>query len=151
MISRRSLLFGAALAARAQDATFFTDVRVVSLLATVHDRDGRVVKDLNKEDFDLQEDGRPQAIRYFSRESSLPLTLGLLVDTSRSQIEVLERERSASYTFLSQVLRERFDRAFVVSFDEKVQVLEDMTSSRQDLEAALARLQIPGRVATLLL
>jgi VWFA-related protein len=150
MISRRTFLFGAALAARAQDATFSTDVRVVSLFATVHDRDGRVVKDLNQEDFVLQEDGRPQTIRYFSRESNLPLTLGLLVDTSRSQIEVLERERSASYTFLSQVLREKVDRAFVVSFDEKVQVLQGMTSSRTDLAAALGRLRIPGRVATLL-
>ncbi|HTX38566.1 MAG TPA: VWA domain-containing protein [Bryobacteraceae bacterium] len=93
------------------------------------------------------ESPRPSAI---ARESSLPLTLGLLVDTSRSQIEVLERERSASDTFLSQVLREKIDRALVVSFDEKVQVLQDMTSSRQDLEAALARLQIPGKAATLL-
>ncbi len=150
MMSRRTFLFGAALAARAQDATFSTDVKVVSLLATVHDKDGRVVKDLNQEDFLLQEDGKPQTIRYFSRESDLPLTLGLLVDTSRSQIEVLERERSASFTFLTQVLREKVDQAFVVSFDEKVQVLQGMTSSRQDLSAALARLQIPGRVATLL-
>jgi VWFA-related protein len=150
VLSRRAFLFGTAAEAWAQDATFSTDVKVVSLLATVHDRDGRVVKDLNQEDFVLLEDGRPQTIRYFSRESDLPLTLGLLVDTSRSQIEVLERERSSSYTFLSQVLREKVDRAFVVSFDKEVQVLQGMTSSRQDLQAALARLQIPGIVATLL-
>ena len=151
MISRRTFIFGAACSAWAQQqATFSTDVKVVSLLATVHDRDGRVVKDLNKEDFTLLEDGKPQTIRYFSRESDLPLTLGLLVDTSRSQIDVLERERSASYTFLSQVLREKIDQAFVVSFDKQVQVLQGMTSSRQELSAALAKLQIPGEVATLL-
>jgi VWFA-related protein len=151
MISRRTLLFGAACSAWAQQqATFSTDVKVVSLLATVHDRDGRVVKDLNKEDFTVWEDGKPQTIRYFSRESDLPLTLGLLVDTSRSQIDVLERERSASYTFLSQVLREKIDQAFVVSFDKQVQVLQGMTSSRQELSAALAKLQIPGEVATLI-
>jgi VWFA-related protein len=121
MILRRTFLIGAACSAWAQEATFSTDVKVVSLLATVHDKDGRVVKDLNKEDFVLQEDGKPQTVRYFSRESDLPLTLGLLVDTSRSQMEVLERERSASDTFLSQVLREKVDQAFVVSFDEKVQ------------------------------
>lgn len=150
MISRRAFLAAAASLARAQDATFSADVKVVSLLATVHDRDGRVVKDLNKDDFLLLEDGRAQTIRYFARESDLPLTLGLLVDASRSQIDVLERERSASYTFLSQVLREKIDHAFVVSFDEKVQVLQGLTSSRPDLEAALARLRIPGIVATLL-
>ncbi len=150
MISRRTFLCGTGLSAWAQNATFSTDVKVVSLLATVRDRDGRVVKDLNKEDFSLQEDGKPQTIRYFSRESDLPLTLGLLVDTSRSQMDVLERERNASYTFLSQVLREKVDRAFVVSFDERVQVLQGMTSSREALGAALSRLAVPGRVATLL-
>ena len=151
MISRRSLLLGAACSARAQQqAAFSADVKVVSLLATAHDRDGRVVKDLNKEDFTLFEDGKPQTIRYFSRESDLPLTLGLLVDTSRSQIDVLERERSASYTFLDQMLREKIDQAFVASFDKQVQVLQGMTSSRQELAAALSKLQIPGETATLI-
>jgi VWFA-related protein len=150
MVPRRTFLLAAACMARAQEATFSTGVKVVSLLATVHDKDGRVVKDLTKDDFVLEDDGVPQTIRYFSRESDLPLTLGLLVDTSRSQIGVLDRERSASYTFLSQVLREKIDQAFVVSFDERVQVLQGMTSSRQDLAAAFSRLQIPGRIATLL-
>jgi len=150
MISRRAFLAGAAEWARARQASFSTDVKVVSLLATVHDRDGRVVKNLGKQDFVLLEDGQPQTIRYFERESDLPLTLGLLVDTSRSQIEALERERSASYAFLSQVLREKMDRAFIVSFDERVQMLQTLTSSRAELEAALAKLRIPGRAATLL-
>ncbi len=149
-ISRRTFLFGAAITAWPQAASFSTGVKVVSLLATVHDKDGRVMKDLNKEDFVLEEDGRPQTIRYFSRESDLPLTVGLLVDTSRSQIEVLERERSASYTFLSQVLRGNVDHAFVVSFDIQVQLLQGLTSSKEDLGAALSRLRIPGKVATLL-
>ncbi len=150
LLSRRSFLAGAAFSALArQETTFSTDVKVVSLLATVHDRDGRVVKDLNREDFVLQEDGKAQTIRYFSRESGLPLTLGLLVDTSRSQLGVLDQERSASYTFLSQVLREKIDQACVVSFDNKVRVLQGMTSSREDLAAALSRLRIPGIIATL--
>jgi VWFA-related protein len=147
---RRTFLVGVAGSAWAQDAVFSADVKVVSLLATVHDKDGRAVKDLSREDFVLQDDGRPQTISYFSRESDLPLTLGLLVDTSQSQTEVLERESNASYAFLAQVLREKIDQAFLVSFDERVQVLQDMTSSRQDLQAALSRLRIPGRAATLL-
>ena len=72
------------------------------------------------------------------------------MDTSRSQTGVLEQERNASYTFLSQVLREKIDQACVVSFDNRAQVLQGMTSSRQDLAAALSQLRIPGIVATLL-
>ena len=66
--------------ARAQEreTTFSTDVKVISLIATVRDKQGRIVSTLNKEDFSLTEDGRSQAIRYFSRETDLPLTLGLL-------------------------------------------------------------------------
>src|SRR5689334_199892 len=104
-ISRRSLLLGSAGRLWAQDAKFSTDVNLVTLLATVHDREGRVVKNLSREDFTLLDDGRPQTISHFSRESDLPLRIGLLVDTSRSQRTVIEAERRASYTFLDQVLR----------------------------------------------
>jgi VWFA-related protein len=149
-ISRRSLLFGSAFGAFAQQPTFTAGVDVVTLLATVRDKDGHVVKDLGREDFVLQEDGRTQTITYFSRESDLPLTIGLLVDTSRSQMGVLERERTASYRFLDQVLREDKDLAFVAKFDVRVEVLQGFTSSRKELAAALDRLSIPGRVATLL-
>jgi VWFA-related protein len=132
------------------DTTFSTNVKVVSLLATVQDRDGKIVKDLTQDDFILEEDGKAQTIRYFSRESDLPLTVGLLVDTSRSQTGVLEAERRASYTFLDQVLREGKDQAFVVSFDTKVATLQGLTSSRKELQSALDRLQIPGEFATLI-
>ena len=148
-ISRRSLLMGAASRCWAQ-ATFSTDVTVVTVFATVHDRDGKIVKDLSQDDFLLLEDGVAQEIRYFSRESDLPLTIGLLVDTSRSQTGVLEPERRASYTFLDQVLREDTDHAFVTSFDTQVDILQGLTSSRDDLRAALDRLVIPGHYATLI-
>ena len=95
-ISRRHFLLGAAavLPGAAQEPRFSADVNVVTLVATVRDRDGRIVKDLNREDFVLKEDGAPPTIRYFSRESGLPLTVGLLVDTSRSQTGVIEQERT---------------------------------------------------------
>jgi VWFA-related protein len=147
-LSRQNLLLAAL--CRAQEPTFSTDVKLVSLLATVRDRDGRVVKDLKKEDFLVEEDGRPQTIRYFFRESDLPLTIGLLVDTSRSQIRVLEPERKASYQFLDQVLREDRDLAFVMHFDIRVDLLQGFTSSREKLAAALAELRIPKRASTLL-
>src|SRR5579863_4744901 len=66
-------------------ATFSTGVNVVNVFATVHDKDSKIVANLNKDAFALQEDGRPQTISYFSHDTDLPLTLGLLVDTSRSQ------------------------------------------------------------------
>jgi VWFA-related protein len=132
-----------------QDSTFFADVRVVSLLATVRERDGRFVKGLTKEDFVLQEDGRPQPIGYFVQESNLPLAIGLLVDTSCSQIRVLESERTASYKFLDQVLRGD-DMAFLLHFDYRVSLLQGFTSSREDLATAFSRLSRPKHFNTLL-
>jgi VWFA-related protein len=135
-------------ALRAQDATFSADVKVVSLLATVRDRDGKFVKDLTKDDFVVEEDGRPQTIRYFTRESDLPLTVGLLVDTSCSMRTVFEPERVATGKFLDQVLREDRDLAFVMHFDSKVGVLQGFTSSQEQLRAALAKLKLPRICAT---
>ena len=150
-IVRRIVLLGMIARGWAQEApTFSTDVKVVSVLATVHDRDGRVVRDLTQDDFTLLEDGAPQRIRYFSREAGLPLTIGLLVDTSRSQAGVLEQERRASYTFLDHILGENGDKAFVAHFDTQVGILQDLTSSRQDLAAALRQLRIPSQFATLI-
>lgn len=128
----------------AQDAaTFSTDVRVINLFATVRDAQGHVVPNLTKDDFTLEEDGHPQTIRYFSQESGLPLTLGLLVDTSISQKRLLAEERTASFRFLSQVLRQEKDRAFVIHFDREVELSQDLTSSRDQLDQALARLHTP--------
>ena len=150
VLSRRNFLIAAALPAFAQETKFSTDVSVVTLLANVRDKDGRYVKDLAKEDFVLKQDGATQAIRYFSRESNLPLTIGLLVDTSHSQTEVLEPERNASEAFLTHMLREGTDQAFVVSFDTEVHTVQGPTSSRADLEAGLGQLRIPGQLGTLL-
>jgi VWFA-related protein len=118
------------------------EVKVVNLLATVRDNHGKIISNLAKDDFVLEEDGRPQTITYFSRESNLPLTLGLLVDTSLSQRRVLDQERSASYSFLDQMLREK-DSAFVIHFDREVELLQDLTSSRKKLESALGLIEEP--------
>jgi len=128
-----------------QDTTFSADVKVVSVLATVRDKQGKIVSGLNKEDFTLMEEGRPQEIRYFSRETDLPLTLGLLVDTSMSQRRVLGEERTASYRFMDRVLREDKDQAFTIHFDREVELLQDLTSSRKKLEASLDQLDTPER------
>jgi VWFA-related protein len=130
--------------AQEREPTFSTDVKVISLIATVRDKQGRIVSTLNKADFRLTEDGRSQAIRYFSREADLPLTLGLLVDTSLSQRRVLGEERSASYRFLDEVLRPEKDRTFVMHFDREAELLQDLTSSRTELQHALDLLELPA-------
>lgn len=125
------------------DAKFSTDVKVVNVLATVRDKQGKIVSDLAKDDFDLAEDGRPQTIRYFARETDLPLTLGLLVDTSLSQRLVLGEERDASRRFVEKVLREDRDQTFLIHFDHDTELLQDLTSSRSKLERALDNLELP--------
>src|ERR1700731_718806 len=119
------------------------DVKTVSVPVTVHDKHGKIISNLTKEDFVVEEDGRPQTVNYFAREKDLPLRLGLLVDTSLSQRRVLEEERSASYSFLDHLLRENKDLAFVIHFDREVELLEDFTGSRPKLQAALQSLQTP--------
>lgn len=125
-----------------QKPSFSVQVKVVNVPATVRDKHGKIVNDLTKEDFVLEEDGRPQVIHYFSRESDLPLTLGLLVDTSFSQRRVLEKERSASYTFLDRMVHQEKDAAFIIHFDHEVELLQDLTNSHQKLQVALNSLQV---------
>ena len=127
-----------------QEPTFSTEIKVVNILATVRDRTGQIVRNLSKSDFTILEDGRPQNIRYFSRETDLPLTVGLLVDTSFSQGEVLTAEIQASYRFLDQVLREREDKAVVVQFDQAVIIRQGLTSSHKDLQDTLSLLRTPS-------
>src|SRR5258707_11187987 len=119
------------------------EVKTVSVLATVRDKHGKIISNLAKDDFVLEEDGRPQNINYFVRESDQPLRLGLLVDTSLSQRRVLEQERSASYSFLDHLLRPEKDLDFVIHFDREVELLQEFTSSRPKLQAALQALQTP--------
>jgi VWFA-related protein len=123
--------------------TLSVQVKVVNVLATVRDKHGKIENNLTKDDFTLTEDGRPQTIHYFTRETDLPLTLGLLVDTSMSQRRVLDQERSASHTFLGQMVRVQEDRAFIIHFDRQVELLQDLTSSHEKLEAALESLKTP--------
>jgi VWFA-related protein len=121
-----------------QQPTFSTDVKVVNLLASVRNKTGALVGGLNKEDFALAEDGRAQSIRYFLHESDLPLTLGLMVDTSGSQWKVLDEERGASLRFLDHVFRENKDHVFIMQFDSNVQVKQALTGSIKKLDEAMA-------------
>jgi VWFA-related protein len=126
-----------------QHADLTVRVKVVNVPATVRDKHGQIIRTLAKDDFILEEDGRPQEIHYFAHDTDLPLTLGLLVDTSLSQRRVLEQERHASYMFLDQMLRQPKDVAFLIHFDHEVELLQDLTSAREKLEAAFQSLQTP--------
>jgi VWFA-related protein len=136
-------LGGAPLRSQQAPPPISVEVKMVSLLATVRDKHGHLVNNLTKDDFAVEQDGHAQKITYFAQESNLPLTLGLLVDTSMSQRRVLDQERSASHDFLDKVLREDKDKAFVIHFDYEVELLQDLTSSRQKLEASLEHLGEP--------
>lgn len=130
-------------AAQQQTPTYSSSVKVVNVLATVRDKQGQIIRNLTKDDFDLEEDGRPQTIKYFAQQSNLPLLVGLLIDTSGSERRMIGTEKDASHTFLEHVLRPEKDRAFLIHFDRDVELLQDLTSSREKLERALDQMDRP--------
>jgi VWFA-related protein len=128
--------------------TIAVDARLVNLPVVVRDKKGALIQNLNKDDFTLQVDGKPQTIRYFDKDTNLPLTLGLLVDTSQSQRNVLEEERTASSTFLDQMLTNPKDQAFIIQFARQTELLQDLTTSRPLLQKALKEIDSPGATST---
>jgi VWFA-related protein len=122
-------------------ATLKVNVNVVQLFFNVKDKRGALIPSLTKNDFQILEDGKPQTIKYFAAESNLPLTLGILIDSSGSQARVLDMEKQVGGEFLSQILRDK-DLAFVLSFDIDADLLQDFTSSVHSLKAALNQARI---------
>jgi len=125
-------------------ATLSVDARLVNLPVVVRDKKGALVQNLTKDDFTLQVDNHPQTIRYFDIDANLPLTLGLLVDTSLSQRDVIDDERTASGIFLDQMLKTPKDQAFIVQFARQTELLQDLTNSRPKLQAALKEIDTPS-------
>jgi VWFA-related protein len=121
------------------------NVKVVNVLCSVRNKQGGLVGNLTKDDFQLKEDGKPQTIKYFARETDLPLTIGLLVDVSTSQERLIEIERQAASQFFTQVLRKQ-DLAFLISFGEDAELLQDYTSSASLLRRGLDGLRVSSSV-----
>jgi VWFA-related protein len=119
-------------------------VELVNVLTTVTDKKNRLVTDLTKDDFRIFEDGRPQEIRFFSRETDLPLRIGILIDTSNSIRERLSFEQEAAIDFLNIAVRPGKDRAFVVAFDVEPQLLRDYTDDIETLSTAIRGLKAGG-------
>jgi len=116
-------------------------VNVVQLFFNVKDKKGALIPNQTKDDFQILEDGKPQTIKYFTAESNLPLTLGILIDSSGSQMRVLEMEKEVGGSFLSQILRDK-DEAFVIDFDVNVDLLQDFTNDVHRLKAALNKARV---------
>ncbi len=142
-------LFLATSALIAQDApTIKVDVDVVNILFSVRNRHGGLVGNLEKDQFTLLEDGKPQQVKYFTRETDLPLTIGLLIDVSRSQENLIGIEQDAASQFFGQVLRKK-DLAFLISFGSDAELLQDYTNSSQLLRAGLQGLKVNSSVGGL--
>jgi VWFA-related protein len=124
-------------------ATIQVEVDLVNILCAVRDRKGTLIPNLAKTDFNVYEEGTKQDIKYFTRETDLPLTLGLLVDVSLSQERLIEEEKRAAYQFFGKVLRPK-DMAFLISFGADTELLQDFTNSAGQLRAGLNRLRIIG-------
>jgi len=137
-----------ALGAFPQDNTIKVDVNLVNVLCTVHGKNNALVGGLEKGDFHLLEDGKEQEIKYFTRETDLPLTIGLLVDVSGSQERLIDTEHRAASAFFRSVLRPK-DLAFLISFGKDSELLQDSTSSPKLLEDGLKELRLNAGVGGL--
>lgn len=124
-----------------QAPTIKTQVSLVNLFVTVRDKSKRIVTDLKQDDFHVFEDGQEQKIAFFSKEVTLPITLGLLLDTSGSEQYMLGAIQDGASRFLNRVMR-KGDEAMVISFDLDVDLLADFTDDRSELNRAIHRAQI---------
>jgi Ca-activated chloride channel family protein len=122
-------------------------VELVNVLFTVVDKKSHLVIDLTKDDFNVFEDNKPQRIQYFSRESNLPLRIGLLIDTSNSIRDRLHFEQEAAIDFLNESVSHGKDLAFVVGFDVQPQMVQDYTDDMEKLSDAIRGLQAGGTTA----
>ncbi len=139
------LLGVTALAIAQEDKVLRVDVNLVNLFFTVREKKGALIGNLNKDDFTVYEDGKEQTIKSFNREADLPLTIGLLIDVSGSQANLIEIEKSAAIQFFNRVLRPK-DMAFLISFGPEAELLQDYTNSPKLLSAGLNGLRVSSGV-----
>jgi Ca-activated chloride channel homolog len=122
-------------------------VNLVDVLFTVLNRRNKLVPDLGENDFKIWDDKSPQAIRYFSRQTDLPLRIGLLMDTSNSIRDRLKFEQDALVSFLFSVLRHNKDQAFVMTFDDEPAVLQAFTDDAGRLRDEIVKTRAGGGTA----
>jgi len=120
---------------------------LVHLVVTVTDRHRNFVTDLNQSDFQVFENGTPEEIRFFGRETDLPLRIGLLLDTSNSIRPRLSFEQDAAVDFLNKVIRHNKDMAFLMTFDNQPEVIQNFTGDLALLTDAIHRQRAGGGTA----
>ena len=120
---------------------------LVHLVATVMDRHRNFITDLDQSDFKILEDGTPQEIRYFGRDTDLPLRIGILLDTSNSIRPRLEFEKDAAMDFLQHVIRRNQDQAFLMTFDNEPEIIQDYTGDLALLTDAIRKQRAGGGTA----
>jgi VWFA-related protein len=125
--------------------TLKLNVNVVGLFFNVKDKHGALMPNLTKDDFEVFEDGKQQTIKYFAAESNLPLTLGILIDSSGSQLRVLDMEKEVGGAFLRQILTDK-DEAYVMDFGIDAELIQDYTRDVHRLQAALNKVKINSGV-----
>ena len=130
-----------------ETARIQVDVTRVQMLFTVMDKRGRFVTDLSKEDFEIIEGKRPQTVQEFTAESDLPLRLGILIDTSNSIRDRFRFEQDAAVEFLKTVMRSNMDKAMLVSFDTKAELVSDLVGDPIKLENGIRGLRPGGGTA----
>jgi VWFA-related protein len=128
------------------EPTIRVDVDLVNLYFAVRSKQNALVNNLSQTDFDLSEDAAKQTIKYFARDTDLPLTIGLLIDVSNSQRNLIEIERRAGSSFFSSVLKKK-DVGFLISFGADSELLQDLTGSPRLLQEGLDRLKLNGGFA----
>ncbi len=124
-----------------QTPTFRKTVNLVNVFFTVKDKHGALIPNLAKDQFEVLEEGKPQTIKFFTAENNLPLTLGMMIDSSQSMERMLPEEKVVAADFLRQVLTDK-DLAFVISFDISVDLLQDLTSDIHLLRTGLDKARI---------
>jgi Ca-activated chloride channel homolog len=122
-------------------------VNLVDVLFTVLNRRNKLVPDLEKGDFKIFDDKNPQEIRYFSKQSDLPLRIGMLLDTSNSIRDRIKFEQDASVNFLYSVLRRNKDEAFVMTFDDEPQIVQAFTGDSGLLRDQIIKTRAGGGTA----
>src|SRR5947208_16316286 len=130
-----------------QQPTFVREVNLVYVLLTVLDRRNKLVPDLEKSDFKIGDENVPQEIRFFSRQSDLPLRIGILLDTSNSIRDRLKFEQEAAVDFLYSVLRRGKDQAFAMTFDDQPQIIQAFTGDGGMLRDQINKTRAGGGTA----
>jgi VWFA-related protein len=121
--------------------TLKVNVNIVQLFFNVKDKHGALIPNLTKDDFEIYEDGQQQTLKYFTAETNLPLTIGMLIDSSGSQLRVLDMEKEVGGAFLKQILTDK-DEAYVMDFNIDASLVQDFTRDVQRLQKALNSVRI---------